>query len=92
MILFAYNFYFTLLYDCPVSANPLPQPIVCATVVPFGDSFLLVGGITTGFSHLSTIYCYNPDEDSWTLFTGGMKSGTIGGIAMLVPRNMFKNE
>jgi N-acetylneuraminic acid mutarotase len=76
-----------------ISATPLPQPITDATVVPFGDSFLLVGGATSSHvsSHffLSTIYHYEPEEDSWTLLDERMKEGMAGVIAMLVDRKLL---
>ena len=78
-----------------VSANPLPQPICCvrhATVVPFGDSFLLVGGYTPDGSELSTIYRYEPDEDRWTLLDGRMKEGKENVIAMMIDVNMINSE
>jgi N-acetylneuraminic acid mutarotase len=59
-----------------------------ATVVPFGDSFLLVGGGNNN-SCLSTIYHYKPQEDSWTLLDARMKEGKYGVIAMLVEREML---
>jgi hypothetical protein len=71
------------------SANPLPHPIANATVVPFGDSFLLVGRISTGSLLLSTIYHYKPQEDSWTLLDAKMKEANSGVIAMLVEREML---
>lgn len=49
------------------SAKPFPMPIANATVVPYGDSLLLVGGQTVNLRSLSTIHQYNQDEDSWTL-------------------------
>jgi N-acetylneuraminic acid mutarotase len=72
-----------------LSANPLPQPITLATTVPFGDSFLLIGGMTGNSSrktYLSTIYWYNPDEDSWNLLDASLKEGKAGVIAIVVDR------
>jgi N-acetylneuraminic acid mutarotase len=60
-----------------------------ATSVPFGDTFLLVGGETTNGSKLSTIYRYNPEDDSWTLLDSRMKEGKRNVIAMLVDRELF---
>jgi N-acetylneuraminic acid mutarotase len=79
-----------------ISANPLPQPITNATIVPFGDSFLLVGGETVNddsyILSLSTIYHYGPEEDSWTLLDGRMSEEKCNVIAMLVDRNAFLSE
>jgi hypothetical protein len=72
-----------------------------ATVVPFGDSFLLVGGITNGDSRvgrvtpeigLSTIYRYNYKDDCWTLLDATMSKPKARVIAMLVERNMLETE
>jgi hypothetical protein len=73
------------------SGNPFPHQISCATVVSYGNSFLLVGGICYG-PYLSTIYRYNPEEDSWTLLDGRMKNGKCSAIAMLVKREIFEKE
>jgi hypothetical protein len=59
-----------------------------AIVVPFGDSFLLVGGRRQN-SYISTIYHYKPQEDSWTLLDARMKEEKYGVIAMLVEREML---
>jgi hypothetical protein len=69
------------------TANPLPLPISRATAVPFGDSFLLVGGQTTGWDRLSTIYRYNAEDDSWILIKARMKHEKSCVIAMMVDRN-----
>jgi hypothetical protein len=60
--------------------------------VPFGDSFLVVGGIMfDGFNeNLSTIYLYNPDGDSWTLQDARLKEPKIRPIAMMVDREIFE--
>jgi N-acetylneuraminic acid mutarotase len=71
------------------SANPLPQPIYWATVVPFGNSFLLVGGMTTDDTRLSTIYHYDPHEDCWTLLDAKLKEGKTNVIALMVDRKLF---
>jgi N-acetylneuraminic acid mutarotase len=78
--------------QCSLSVNPLPQPIWNATVVPFGDSFYLVGGQTSNGSNLNTIYLYNPDEDSWTLLDAKLKQGKYGVIAILIDKQLFRSE
>ena len=75
-----------------LSGNLLPQPIEESTVVPFGDSFLLVGGITSYRSRLSTIYRFEPDEDRWTLLNGRMKEEKEKVIAMMIDVNMINSE
>jgi hypothetical protein len=71
--------------------SPLPQPMDKATVVPYDDSFLLVGGRTnlTGNAYLSTIYHYKPD-DHWNTLDARLKEGKYGVIAMLVGREMLE--
>jgi N-acetylneuraminic acid mutarotase len=71
------------------SANPLPHIIFGATVVPFGDSFFIVGGTDRAINY-STIYRYNPEEDSWTLMDGRMRKGQFYVISMLVKREIFE--
>jgi N-acetylneuraminic acid mutarotase len=70
------------------TARPFPQIIQYATSVSFGDSFLVVGGY--GDTLLSTIFQYNPDEDSWTLLSSRMKQSKAGVFAMMVEREMFE--
>jgi N-acetylneuraminic acid mutarotase len=60
-----------------------------ATVVSLGDSFLLVGGHGGDLTPLSSIYRYNPEEDSWTLLNARLKKGKLIAIAMLVDRETF---
>jgi hypothetical protein len=39
---------------------------------------------------LSTIYHYNPDEDSWTLLDARMKEKKYSLVAMMVDRDLFE--
>jgi N-acetylneuraminic acid mutarotase len=41
---------------------------------------------------LSTIYRYNPEEDSWTLLDSRMKEGKRSVIAVLIDRDVLKAE
>ena len=67
------------------AAKPFPHQIMgAATVVPFGDSILLVGG------RLGESTYYNPDEDSWTLLESRMKEKNDHVVAMMVDRDMFE--
>ena len=44
----------------------LPFPIIRAASVPFGDTFLIVGGISNGDGEeLKTILEYDPVEEIW---------------------------
>jgi hypothetical protein len=72
------------------SVNPFPHLIWDATSVPFGNSFLLLGGRKTSQrDRLDTIYCYNPDDDSWTLLNAKLKNSACSVAAMAVPWKMF---
>jgi N-acetylneuraminic acid mutarotase len=48
--------------------------------------------VTTDLSNLSTIYRYNPEDDSWTLLDSRMKEGKSYVIAMLVDRELFDSK
>lgn len=72
-----------------LAAKPLPHPIAYAAVVPFGDSFLLVGGWTKGCLSLSTIYYYNIDEEDWTPLDSILNERKCNVVAMMVDRKMF---
>jgi hypothetical protein len=78
-------------YNHCFQANPLPNYITNASIVPFGDSFLLVGGTDDEFGSRkqSTIYLYNPDCDSWTLQEARLKETKTPAIAMMVEREIF---
>ncbi len=43
----------------------LPQPICCMSSVQYEDTFLLVGGDSTGGESLDTIYQYNQTSETW---------------------------
>jgi N-acetylneuraminic acid mutarotase len=67
----------------------MPETLYDATSVPFGDSFLLVGGEIRNFSHVDTVYRYNPTDDTWTLLQARLKEGKAPAIAMLLERRIF---
>jgi hypothetical protein len=73
-------------------ANPLPLPVQNGTVVHHRDSFFLVGGWTTGYLELSTIFHYNPKEDTWTLLDSRFNHRLGHVITFMVDRNMFENK
>jgi N-acetylneuraminic acid mutarotase len=78
-----------------LAVNPLPKPIAFGTAVPYGRSFLLVGGVIKEnkvVTDLSTIYRYNPEEDSWTLLDSRMKEGKRSVIAVLIDRDVLEAE
>ena len=50
-----------------LSSHSLPYPIAGAAVVPFGDTFLIVGGAPDGSletSHASILE-FEPDSETW---------------------------
>jgi hypothetical protein len=63
-----------------------------SNVIPFGDSFLLVGGRIKNLEWLSTIYLFNPDDDSWTLLDARVEGEKEGSFSMMVDRNLFEKE
>ena len=70
-------------------ADPLPYAIDGATSVPYEDSFLLLGGITTG-GYTDGIFMYVPQTDSWTnLYPLKMPRAAFGVTAMMVDRDIF---
>jgi N-acetylneuraminic acid mutarotase len=70
----------------------LPQPIYGSTVVPYEDSFLLVGGYNgnaEGERKLNTIYKYDVANDSWRLLTPHLAEVKYHVTAVMVDRAMF---
>ena len=73
-------------------ANNLPIPITEAALVPYRDSFLLVGGSmndTPGGPRLSDIYRYNAAEDEWIKLAGALKTPRSLHAAFLVSQSLF---
>ena len=48
-----------------ISANLLPKPIGEASVVPYDDSFFLVGGYNGNDGYIGEIYRYSAASDEW---------------------------
>ena len=73
------------------TGNLLPQVLEEATVVPYGESFLLVGG--EYFENLAettdTIYRYETLSDSWTLLDTRIPYNVSSPIALMVDIDIF---
>ncbi len=50
------SFFFTCFHKKCLSKAPLPNPIELASVVPFENTFLLVGGQISSGNRLNTVY------------------------------------
>ena len=72
------------------SANDFPGDISDADSVPFGETFLLVGGMSGG-ANSDFIFMYSPTNDSWNYVEGRLESGKNKTTAMLVQTSMFSN-
>ena len=66
----------------------LPHPIENAASVPFGDTFLIVGGMS-GAKYLDTIYLYDVGKAAWTLMDARLSEARVNAVAMLVDRAQF---
>lgn len=62
----------------------LPLTIGGGVSVPYLDSFLFVGGLTS-VSQQDTIYYYNPGDDRWELMPQRLKYVRTSFPAFLVP-------
>ena len=74
-----------------ISGNPLPQAMEDATVVPFGETFLLVGCYVDVGLFLATddIYKYEKLSDSWTLLDTKIPFPSFVPIALMVNIDIF---
>ena len=70
-----------------IIGNRLPKKIYGAAVVPFKNSFLLVGGFDG--AHLADIYQYNAAEDDWLKLETELKTPKYGHVALLVQPSLF---
>ena len=70
------------------SANDFPGDISDVDSVPFGETFLLVGGMSNG-ANTDSILVYSPTGDSWNYVEGRLESGKNKTTAMLVQKSMF---
>ncbi len=68
----------------PLSGGSLPHRVFGASAVPFGETFLLVGGRTDLTTKLDTIYQYEPDGDNWRLLPAKLREAREGSTAFQV--------
>ena len=78
-------------FRCPLHVssfpgNALPEPIYDATVVPYEDSFLLVGN---GNGLSDRIYRYENLGDSWTLLETRLQKPVADPVALMVDADIF---
>ena len=62
------------------------------TVVPYGDSFLILGGEDATGARLDTIYKYEVSDDSWTLLQATLPNPTSNLRATSVDINIFPSS
>ena len=71
-------------------SNDLPFGLWGADSVPYGDSFVLVGGyIEPNDVESDAILLYKPMDDSWDVMEGALKTPKRYVKAINVRRNMF---
>ena len=72
------------------TANRLPRPISEAAVVPYKDSFFLVGGGNRDDGlFFKDIYHYDIDNDAWIEVEGKMRTARSDPIALPVQESLF---
>lgn len=69
----------------------LPQPISLGASVPYGDSFLIVGGFIQGGAE-KTVYTFDPQLEDWILLPQKLQIGREQTAAFLVPDTFFPNN
>ena len=62
MFLFCKKFLLTI-----IAAQDFPQPIFAHGQIKYEQSFLVIGGQTTGSELLDTIYLYNNINGTWSV-------------------------
>ena len=75
-----------------LSGNSLPLPLQDTSVVPYGESFLLVGGCHAGDNLrevTDTIYKYEVLSESWTLLDTRIPYKVVSPIALMVDLDIF---
>ena len=66
----------------------MPQPITLAAVVPFNNTFLLVGGYSHG-EYVGNIYQYIAADDDWFKMDTELKTPRARSVALLVQPSLF---
>ena len=70
------------------SGPSLPHPIENAASVPFGDTFLIVGGMSEA-KYLDTIFRYDAENAAWALLDASLSEARVNAVAMMVDRALF---
>ena len=74
-----------------VSAVPLPYPVQLGMVVPYGNSFLIVGGYngdSGGYEH--RILQFNPEDETWTVRPERLAIGRQAAYAAFVDDGLME--
>jgi len=79
---------YTVSTDSWRSAQSLPEPITRASVVPFNNTFLVVGGFGNG-EYSGNIYQYIVADDDWFKMDTELKTPRSRHVALLVQQSLF---
>ena len=71
-----------------LSAREFPTKLSFPAVAQLRDTFCIVGG-WDGESNFDTIYCYDPEEDTWPLLPNRMRYPRRAATAILVNSKIF---
>ena len=69
----------------------LPHTIENAASVPFGATFLIVGGMSEA-KYLDTVYLYDTGKAAWALLDARLSEARVNAVAMLVDRTLFSGN
>ena len=72
-----------------ITANLLPKTIGEAAVVPYDDSFLIVGGYNANDGYIQDIYQYDAANDEWIELEAKLKTPRSHHVALLVKPSLF---
>ena len=72
-----------------IAGGRLPKPIYAAAVVPFNNSFLIVGGSRSPQVYLGDIYQYNAADGDWLKMETELKTPRKFHVALLVEQSLF---
>ena len=70
-------------------ANYLPKPIGEAAIVPYNETFLLVGGYNSNDGYIQDIYQYDAANDEWIVLEAKLKTPRSHHVALLVQQSLF---
>ena len=84
------SFWIRKICNMLITANRLPKPISEAAVVPYDNSFFLVGGGNRDDGlFFEGIYQYNADNDEWIEMEAKLKTPRSDHVALLVQQSIF---